>query len=126
MSTYLQQALPRAVIHRIQVIKKKWTLRLRFSPTKENRVYQTKISMKTDKDGFLPAVFKSRKEQKNLVIECLLCCFCVLFLMAKSMERMANSVRSCCPKFYFFALSAAKVPLGRCYRVSFPRSNSLS
>ena len=65
MSTYLQQALPRAVIHRIQVIKKKWTLRLRFSPTKENRVYQTKISMKTDKDGFLPAVFKSRKEQKK-------------------------------------------------------------
>ena len=89
-------------------------------------MYQTKISMKTDKDGFLPAVFKSRKEQKNPVIECLVCCFCVLFLMAKSMERMAIFVRSCCLKFYFFELSAAKVPLGRCYRVSFPWSNSLS
>ena len=83
-------------------------------------MHQTQISMKTDKDGFSPVVFKSRLDQKNPVIQCLVCCFCVLFLMAKSMERMASFVRSCCPKFYFFALSAAKVPLGLCYRVSFP------
>ena len=118
MSTYLQEALPRVVIHRNQVIKKKWTLRLRFSSTKENRVYQTKISMKTD--GFSPVVFKSRLEQKNPVIECLVYCFCVLFPMAKSTERMASFVRSCCPKFYFFALRAARVLLGPCHRVSFP------
>ena len=31
-----------------------------FSPTKENRVHQTKISTKTDKDGFSPAVLRSR------------------------------------------------------------------
>ena len=31
-----------------------------------------KISMKTDKDGFSPAMFKSRLEQKNLIIESLL------------------------------------------------------
>ena len=31
-------------------------------PTKENRVHQTKISTKTDKDGFSPAVFRSRLE----------------------------------------------------------------
>ena len=126
MSTYLQRALPRVVIHRTQVIKKKWTLRLRFSSTKENRVHQTQISMKTDKDDFSPVVFKSRLDQKNPVIQCLVCCFCVLFLMTKSMERMAIFVRSCCLKFYFFELSAAKVPLGRCYRVSFLWSNSLS
>ena len=34
MSIYLQQALPRVVIHRTQVIKKIWTLRLRFRPKK--------------------------------------------------------------------------------------------
>ena len=43
MSTYLQQALPRVVIHRTPVIKKKWKLQVRFSATKENRVHQTKI-----------------------------------------------------------------------------------
>ena len=48
MYTYRQQALPRVVIHRTQVAKKKWKLRARFSPTKENRVHQTKISTKTD------------------------------------------------------------------------------
>ena len=32
--------------------------RVRFSPTKENRVHQTKISTKTDKDGFSPAVLR--------------------------------------------------------------------
>ena len=69
------------MIHRTQVIKKKWTLRQRFSSTKENRVHQTQISMKTDKDGFSPVVFKSRLDQKNPVIQCLVCCFCVLFLM---------------------------------------------
>ena len=102
------------MIHRTQIIKKKWTLRQRFSSTKENRVHQTQISMKTDKDGFSPAVFKSRLDQKNPVIQCLVCCFCVLSLMAKSMERMAIFLRSCCLKFYFFELSAGKVPLGRC------------
>ena len=38
MYTYLQQALLRVVIHRTQEVKKKWKLRVRFSPTKENRV----------------------------------------------------------------------------------------
>ena len=39
---------------------------------------------KTDKDGFSPAVFKSRLEQKLPVNECLVCCVFVLFSMAKS------------------------------------------
>ena len=36
-----------------------------------------KISTKTEKDGFSPAVFRSRLEQKILVIECLVFCVCV-------------------------------------------------
>ena len=64
MYTYLQQALPRVVIHRTQVTKNKWKLRVRFSPMKENRVHHTKISTNTGKDGFSPAVFRSRLEQK--------------------------------------------------------------
>ena len=38
---------------------------------KENRVHQTKISTKNDKDGFSRAVFRSRLEQKTPVTECL-------------------------------------------------------
>ena len=55
MYAYLQQALTRVVIHHTQEVEKKWKLRLRFSLTKENRVHQTKISTKTDKNGFSPA-----------------------------------------------------------------------
>ena len=84
MNSYLQQALPRVVIHRTQVVDKKWKLRVQFSPTNENRVHQKKILTKTDKDGFSPAVFKSRLEQKLPVNECLVCCVCVLFSTAKS------------------------------------------
>ena len=57
-------------------------------PTKENRVHQTKVSTKTVKDGFSRAVFRSRLEQKAPITECLICCLCVLFSMAKSMLRM--------------------------------------
>ena len=84
MNSYLQQALPRVVIHRTQAVDNKWKLRVQFSPTKENRVHQTKILTKTDKDGFWPAVLKSRLEQKLPFHECLVCCACVLFSMAKS------------------------------------------
>ena len=47
-------------------------------------MHQTKILTKTDKDGFSPAVFKSRLEQKLPVNECLVCCVFVLFSLAKS------------------------------------------
>ena len=33
-------------------------------PFEENRVYEMKILTKTDKDGFSPAVFRSKLEQK--------------------------------------------------------------
>ena len=58
-------------------------------------MHQTKMSTKTDKDGFSPAVFRSRLEQKIPVTECLACCVCVLFSMAKSIIRMNSCVRFC-------------------------------
>ena len=90
MYTYLHQALPRIVMHRTLVVKKECKLRVRFSPKKENRVHQTKISTKTDKDGFLPAVFGSRLEQKIPVTECLVCSIFML--------RMGSCVLFCCHK----------------------------
>ena len=45
---------------------------------------QTKILTKTDKDGFSPALFRSRLEHKIPVTGCLVCCVCVLFSMATS------------------------------------------
>ena len=59
-------------------------LRVRFSLTKENRMQQTKILTKTDKDGFSPALFRSSLEHKIPVTGCLVCCVCVLFSMATS------------------------------------------
>ena len=60
MYTYLQQVLARVVIHRTQVlVEKKWKLRVRFSPARENRLHQTKISANADKRGFSPAVVSS-------------------------------------------------------------------
>ena len=94
MYTYLQQALPRVVTHRTQVVEEKWKLRVWFSPTKENRVHQTKIS--TNTDSFSPAVFRSRLEQKISATKCLVCCVFVLFSMAESIVRMGSYVRFCC------------------------------
>ena len=53
-------------------------------------MHQTKISTKTDHDGFSLAVFRSRLEKKIPVTECLVCCVCVLFSMEKSMLRMGS------------------------------------
>ena len=111
MYTYRQPAPPRVVIHRTQVAKKKWKLRARFSPTKENREHQTKISTKTEKSGFSSAVFRSRLEQKTPVTEYLVCCVCVLFSMAKSMLRMGSVFVSIAITFHSSALNEAKVSL---------------
>ena len=114
------------MIHRTQVAKKKRKLRAQFSPTKENRMHQTKISTNTDKGGFSPAVFRSRLEQKIPVTEYLVCCVCFSFSMAKSMFRMGSVFVSVAVRFHSFALSAVKVPLVQCSRVSVLWSNSLS
>ena len=49
--------------------RRRWKLRemevaRMVQPFEENRVYETKILTKTDKDGFSPAVFRSKLEQK--------------------------------------------------------------
>ena len=46
MYTYLQQAPPEVVMHRNQVVKKKWKLRVWFN-LKEDRMHQAKISTST-------------------------------------------------------------------------------
>ena len=48
-----------------------------------------------DEDGFSPAVFRSRLEQKIPATEYLVCCRCVLFSLAKSMLKMGSCVRFC-------------------------------
>ena len=53
--TYICQALPSVVVH----------LTVRFSLTKENRAIWTKISTKTDKDGFSTAMFRLRSEKNS-------------------------------------------------------------
>ena len=66
-------------------------------------------------------------KKKTPVTECSACCVCVLFSMAKSMLGMGIAVFvSEAITFYSFALSAAKVPLSQCSRVSLLKSNSLS
>ena len=89
-------------------------------------MYQTKISTKTDKGGFSPAVFRSRLEQKPPVTEYLVCCVCVLFSMAKSMLRKSSVFVSVAITLHSFALSAGKVLLAQCSRVSLLLGNSLN
>ena len=74
------------MIHCTGVVEKRCKLQARFSLQKENCVRQTKISTKTDRDGLLPAVFRSRLGQKIPVTECLVCRVCVLFSIAKSVK----------------------------------------
>ena len=81
-------------------------------------MHQTKISTKTDKHGLSPAVSSSRLEQKTPATECLVCCVCVLYSMAKSVLRMVTVFVFVAITFYSFSLRAAKVPLGQCSRVS--------
>ena len=90
-----------------------------------NRVHQTKISTKTDKGGFSPAVFRSRLGKNPPVTEYLVCCVYVLFSMVKSMLRMGSVFVSVAITFHSFALSAGKVPLAQCSRVSLLLSNYL-
>ena len=66
MYTYLEKILLRVVIHRTRVVEKKRKLRVPFSPsTNRNRVHRTKISTKTDKDGFLACGVQVKIGAKN-------------------------------------------------------------
>ena len=70
-------------------------------------MHQTRISTKTDKDGFSPAVFRSKLEQKIPVTECYSDVFLFCFLMRNLWVAVFVSVAI---TFHSFALCAAKVP----------------
>ena len=70
-------------------------------------MHQTRISTKTDKDGFSLAVFRSRLEQKIPVTECYSDAFLFCFLMRNLWVAVFVSVTI---TFHSFALCAAKVP----------------
>ena len=78
-------------------------------------MHQTRISTKTDKDGFSLAVFRSRLEQKIPVTERYSDAFLFCFLMRNLWVAVFVSVAI---TFHSFALCAAKVPLSQCSRVS--------
>ena len=69
-----------------------WQRRNGSSPTKENRVHPTKISTKTEKDGFMHTVFEIRTKKKPVTEFYRVCCACVLFSLGKSMQRMNSRV----------------------------------
>ena len=64
-------------------------------------------------------------KKKTPVTKCSVYCICVLFSVAKLMERMGIFV-FVDVAFYSFALSAAKVPLGQCSRVSLLLSSKIA
>ena len=76
----------------------------------------TNISTRTDKDGFSPAVFRSRLEQSAPVTEWLVNCLRVLFSTAKSMVIMGSCVRFCLHNMLFL-ISLVNTPEFRCCRV---------
>ena len=77
---------------------------------------ETKISSKSDRR------FLARSVQMKLpLLHVQFVCVCFLFSMGKSMSRMGLALFvSEAITFYSFALRAAKVPLGKCSRVSLP------
>ena len=75
MYIYLQQALPRVVIHLTQAVEKKWKLRVRFSPTKVNRVHERRSRRRLTKKVSRLRCLGQDKNKKIPVIECL--AFCV-------------------------------------------------
>ena len=81
---YLQQALPRVLIPCTQAVKKKWKLRVRFSPIRR--------SAACIKQRFRRRLTKAVPHVQISVTECLASCVCVLFPIAKSMLRMGGCV----------------------------------
>ena len=70
---------------------------------------RTKTSTESDKDGFSPAVFRLRLEQKKLLLLNVCECYvCVMFSMAKSMFRIGSCTRVCCHKILFLRAKCDK------------------
>ena len=93
-------------------------LQVRFNPTKESRVNETKISSKSDRR------FLARSVQVEIMMKnSRYCMFSLLrlFFVFYGEIYVKNGYGFVCfwsHNIYSFALSAAKVPLGQCSRVS--------
>ena len=130
MYSYLQQVLPRVVIYRTQVAKNKLEVASTVQPYEgEPRASNEDFDEDFDEDWqrrFLACGFQVKKRTKKSlywIFSLLRLCF---VSMAKSMLRMGSVFVSVAIPFHSFALSAAKVPLARCSRVSLLSSNSHS
>ena len=130
MYSYLQQVLPRVVIYRTQVAKNKLEVASTVQPYEgEPRASNEDFDEDFDEDWqrrFLACGFQVKKRKKKSlywIFSLLRLCF---VSMAKSMLRMGSVFVSVAIPFHSFALSAAKVPLARCSRVSLLSSNSHS
>ena len=75
---------------------------------------QTRISTKTDKDGFSPAVFRSKLEQKIPVTEC----YSDVFVLLSNAKSMGSCVRFCCYNISFLRIVCGEGSLSQCSRVS--------
>ena len=73
-----------------------------------NRVHQTRISTKTDEDGFSPAVFRSRLERKTPIAECLFRCVHVLFSVAESILKIGGCFCFCYHNIFFLCAKCGK------------------
>ena len=130
MYNYLQQVLPRVVIYRTQVAKNKLEVASTVQPYEgEPRASNEDFDEDFDEDWqrrFLACGFQVKKRTKKSlywIFSLLRLCF---VSMVKSMLRMGSVFVSVAIPFHSFALSAAKVPLARCSRVSLLSSNSHS
>ena len=77
-------------------------------------MHQTKISTKSDEDGFSSAVFRLRLEQKKFpLLNVYFDAFVFCFLRRNLCSEWVTVFGSVAIIFYSFALSAAKVPPGQ-------------
>ena len=102
MYTYLQQALPRVLIHRTQVrsreeMKVAGTVQPYQGEPRAPNGDEDKRWLGQDQDKWIH------------VTECLVCWVCVLFSMAKSTLRMVSYVLFCCSNILFLSTMCGEI-----------------
>ena len=101
MYTYLLQALLRVVIHRTQVVKEKWKLRIRLTPTKENCVYPNEDFDEDWQGWFLPCGVQGKIWTKNSRYWMFSSsCLCFVFY-GEIYVKNGSCVRFCCHNILF-------------------------
>ena len=102
MTTYLQQALPIVLIHRTQVIEKKWKLWVRFSLSMENCVKRRFRQRRS-----LACEIKTENSRYWVFTSLRLCfVFC-----GKILLRLGRCVRFCCHIILFLRINGRRFPL---------------